>query len=374
MLSGPSPRRCRPSVHQAPRTLSLTLVLCLSVGVGPCWSGPALAAMAETSPTRIKVQGYLDVAAGLNKAGDFEGALDELRRAQTIEDLAVIRYNIARCYEQLNRYADAAQAYRSYLEASDSWDGAPDRLKKAKEAVVRFSALGEGELEISCSVPGARIVIPGLTSEPVRCPLVRPQVRPGSYEIRVTAPERLAFTTTVEVIAGARTVVAAENPAAAIQEAPKEREPTPQPEPMPASFVAQHPTTGQPGGSSLNPPPVAQPEPGPTRVWKPAGVALLGAGIALAAGGAGCHVASQLRADEANRLVLEGTDYDAYASAKSSANELLVGAGVLYGVGGAAALIGLLLLVVPEGNAASTPPISLEPIPGGAMVSLTGQF
>ncbi|MBI5543122.1 MAG: hypothetical protein HY901_04490 [Deltaproteobacteria bacterium] len=90
----------------------------------------------DDATLRIKVQGYLDIAAELFVAKDYSGALTELKRAQAIQDLAVVRFNIARCHEELEQAEAAIAAYRAYLAVADSTDGADVRQERARKAVA----------------------------------------------------------------------------------------------------------------------------------------------------------------------------------------------------------------------------------------------
>jgi hypothetical protein len=186
-------------------SLAATLVLAL------CALAPAPASAADDPVTRKKVQSYLDLAADLFKSSDYEGALGELRRAEALSDLAVVRFNIARCLEELHKPADAVAAYKKYLSLNDATDGAPERTKRANDAIAKLTA-NPGGLEVPCP-KGATVVVVGLTDFASTCPYRAEHVTPGIYEVQVSAKGKATVVAKVEVESG-KTAVA--NLAAAV--------------------------------------------------------------------------------------------------------------------------------------------------------------
>lgn len=183
---------------------------------------PATSWAAEDALTRKKVQTYLDLAAELFKNGDYAGALQELQRAEQLSDLAVVRYNIARCYEELKRDAEAVTAFEKYLALNDTTPGAPDRMKRAEETVARLKAAVAnappptnvpstlGTLEIACPTAGSSVMIIGLMQTPVACPWRSDTVPAGSYDVQTMAPGQPPLLTRAEVAAGRTTAVIAQ--------------------------------------------------------------------------------------------------------------------------------------------------------------------
>ena len=175
-------------------SLAATLVLAL------CALAPERASAADDPVTRKKVQSYLDLAADLFKAGDYEGALGELRRAESLSDLAVVRFNIARCLEELHKPADAAAAYRKYLSLNDPTDGALERTRRANDAIAKLTG-NPGGLEVPCP-KGATVVVVGLTDFATSCPYRAEHVTPGTYEVQVSVKGRPVSITRVDVESG----------------------------------------------------------------------------------------------------------------------------------------------------------------------------
>ncbi|HEY3450022.1 MAG TPA: tetratricopeptide repeat protein [Myxococcales bacterium] len=103
------------------------------------------------SAAHKKVQAQLNKAADLFAAKDFAGALAELRRAQDSEDLAVVRFNIARCLEELERPDEAVQAYQDYLTAPDVAAGSEVRRGYAHQTIALLSGENEQPAETPAS-------------------------------------------------------------------------------------------------------------------------------------------------------------------------------------------------------------------------------
>jgi hypothetical protein len=164
--------------------LAVTLVL--------CGLATARAAAPDKEMLHTKVQTYLSLAADLFAGRDYEGALVELQRAEALEPLASVRFNIARCYEELKRPAEAQAAFERYLATPDTSAGADDRQRRAREAVTRFDKLLFGSLEVTCE-PGALVEIPGLTERPAACPFKAPHVKPATYTVKATQKDCLPY-------------------------------------------------------------------------------------------------------------------------------------------------------------------------------------
>lgn len=113
----------------------------------PAESPPAEKPAPEPASEHGEVQDYLDRAAERFATKDFEGALTELRKAQALEDLAVVRFNVARCLEELERAEDAIAAYQAYLVAPDLAAGADVRQGYARQVVAFLSGRTEPEPE-----------------------------------------------------------------------------------------------------------------------------------------------------------------------------------------------------------------------------------
>src|SRR5689334_3874125 len=56
--------------------------------------------------------------------GNYESSAREMEAAYRLKPLPDLQYNLAQCYERLNRLSDAADAYTRYLDGKTD---APDR-------------------------------------------------------------------------------------------------------------------------------------------------------------------------------------------------------------------------------------------------------
>jgi len=145
--------------------------------------------------------------------------------------------------------------------------------------------------------------------------------------------------------------------------------PPPTPSPAAAPSRVELPTTVHPTTSSPR--------------WKrTAGWSLLGAGVALAAVGVGMNVWAIDAADATSRYanpvdgLTEAERERRYNSAESDMKTRGYSAYALYGIGGAAAVAGIVLVVLDATSPHDPPPVALLPtaMPGGAGLFLNRPF
>jgi hypothetical protein len=236
------------------------------------------ASRAAPSTEAAKAQAYVDLAGRLFDARDFAGALTELRRAEPLLSgdpaLAVVRFNIARCLEELGRPIEAAEAYETYLAQSDE----PRRQARARAALEKLERERLGVLSIRCEPDDAEVEVQGIGAR--TCP-VSLRVLAGAYELEVRRAGYATRRFRYEVVAGTRTEA---SPALAPMVAPT---------PAPVSPIVV------PAPASVAPVAVIEPEiaEAATRPWLP--IALMGAGGALIATGAVFHGIAVGSRDEA---------------------------------------------------------------------------
>lgn len=142
----------------------LTLFLSLSALCVPLATAQAAEpGMAGTDVERA--QTYVDLGTRLYKQKKFAEALQEFERAETIvtvaETRAVLRYNIARCHEELGRPVAAWFAFKRYLELPDS----PEAQSKALARISALEAAHVGRLRIRVEPAGAACVVAPLRPE-----------------------------------------------------------------------------------------------------------------------------------------------------------------------------------------------------------------
>lgn len=267
---------------------SLGPLLALAIGCS-LLAPPSPAVAAEDAVTRKKVQTYLDLAAELFKSADYEGALGELRRAEALSELAVVRYNIARCLEELTRDSEAVAAFEKYLSLNDANDGAVERARRAKDAIARLSARSFGSIEVSCPIEGSSVLVVGLMQIPEGCPWKGDKVKPGTYDVQTFSPGFPPYAARVTVKPGETVAVLGQGgdgkpppqpTASAAKPTPPPAQPQPQPQPSPTTAAQPAPQpTAQPQPKTVAQPvqpaaqpsdrPVAQPEPARTVTASP---------------------------------------------------------------------------------------------------------
>jgi len=164
--------------------------------------------VAFSSPVRAETvadaQARVNAASQRFGAGDYEGALTELRVAEAIaakvdrQALPGIRFNIARCLEELGRTEAAIEAYEAYNALPD----ASHRKRRAFQALERLRKQVYGTLTVVCDPQGSVIEIKGVTEGRPSCPWTNEAVQPGSYALTVNHPGYLESVRLVSVQAG----------------------------------------------------------------------------------------------------------------------------------------------------------------------------
>ncbi len=162
-----------------PRTLALCGALALS---GNAHAAPAPAKGAEAQ----RAQAYVDLGTSLFKKRLFEAALAEFERAEPLvpqaATRAIVRYNIARCLEELARPEEALAALDRYLALPDD----AEAQKTARDKRARLLELHFGKLRVDAR-PGAatcrltRRAPPPTAATPTACPMRETPVLAGEY-------------------------------------------------------------------------------------------------------------------------------------------------------------------------------------------------
>ena len=280
-------------------------------------TGPALADLKEA-------QVFVNDAAAKFRQADFAGALAALEQAEPLAvaandpSLAQIRFNIARCYEELGRNTEALAAWERYLKLPDQ----PHRKERALTAMAALRKRMFGTLAITCEPAGAALRIGD--AAPVPCPLQQDGFAPGSYPVEVSFDGYRTAQRVVEVVAG---------------------------ETATASFRLEP----LDGGAALVVPDI-EPAPAPFDPWP---WVTVGAGLVAAGGGAVFTFSAISSRDEADTLPPGGTrdtTVDDYETAEAVS-------WALYGVGAAAVVTGLIMMI--EGDDA---PAAIAPTANGAVI------
>src|SRR5712692_943919 len=81
-----------------------------------------VAAAEDLNTERARI--HVKAAVAYYDEGKYEDAAKEMRVAYELKPLADLQYNLAQCYERLNKLEEAADAYEKYLAGKAT---APDR-------------------------------------------------------------------------------------------------------------------------------------------------------------------------------------------------------------------------------------------------------
>ncbi|MBI5548466.1 MAG: PEGA domain-containing protein [Deltaproteobacteria bacterium] len=177
--------------------LSALAIALLGLTVSAEPSTPA----ADEAVTHTKVQAYLSLASDLFRSQDYEGALAELKRADELVELPVVRCNLARCCEERKRPEEAVAAFERYLAGPDTSSVAATQQKRARESLARLERTYFGSLEIACTPEGSpvQIRVARVAPSPVLCPASLRRVRAGTYAVTATLPGFKTFSTELAV-------------------------------------------------------------------------------------------------------------------------------------------------------------------------------
>lgn len=321
----------------------------------------------------------------LLKAGRVHEACEKFAASLVLDPALGTLLNLASCHEKEGRFASAWTEF-SEVAAKASQQGQKDRETYARSRMaVLESKLVRARISVAQPVPAQEIRLDGKVLPRAAWDVAMP-LDPGTYPVQASATGYQPWTGSLVVPAsgeGPRLEVPAlarepSDPSEMLVPAPPvSRIPTKPPagEPVPAVAVAPPPLIAPP-------PPIAAP--GPARpasspkssgIQRTVGWALLGAGVAVAAGGGISHGLSTSDWNRAVELAAEGKDREAFNRAVSDSDSKLVAAGVLYGVGGACALAGVITALTAP-SSAEPPAVSVGASAHGRGFSmvLTGRF
>ena len=155
----------------------------------------------------------------LAKAGDYAGACDRFEKSFAVDHAPGTELNIGDCHEHLGHLRAAWQAFSS---AADEFErsGEAARAKFARDrATTLASKLAEIEVTVADpTLAGLTISIAGRDVKPEAT--IHDHVEPGTITITAAAPGRPPFTTSSQVVAGARLAVAIPSALGAAVEVP----------------------------------------------------------------------------------------------------------------------------------------------------------
>ena len=116
------------------------------------------------------------------KAGDYEGAIEEFRAAFDIKASAAPLYNIAKSYENMGRWEEAADYFQQYLDLDPNASDRANVEALIKEMQRRIRDRFK-ELSISSDPPGAEIYIDDRTTGLQGQTNFRMKLEPGPHTL-----------------------------------------------------------------------------------------------------------------------------------------------------------------------------------------------
>ncbi|MEM7675097.1 MAG: PEGA domain-containing protein [Myxococcota bacterium] len=189
-------------------SLPQLVIKLMVLAVVALWPVLTVASAPESEPNKEaliqRAQTLVNEASRAFGAKDYGRALGALREAETLafraEDpsLPRIRFNVARCLEELQQWDEALAAYERYNELPD----ASHRKQRAWSAMQTLRGRVYATLSVVCSPPGSLVEIAGMTKGAVGCPWQNDQIRPGVYAVKVSHPGYESTVRTIEVRAG----------------------------------------------------------------------------------------------------------------------------------------------------------------------------
>lgn len=171
--------------------------------------------------------------------GDFENALESFTQAYRLAPHPAVRVNMANCYEQLGRYAEATFNYQRFLEESGA-NVSPEQRADVQTAIERLKQKF-GDVLVETRPADVSLSIDGVSAQ--RGLDGRIQLRAGSHLLRATKPGYANLERTIDVVGGSEQRVLLElesltpEPPVAVAESPAEEQtsewrPTGQSEPV----------------------------------------------------------------------------------------------------------------------------------------------
>jgi tetratricopeptide (TPR) repeat protein len=237
----------------ARRPAVVAMLVCLNLA-GPIAPSRAQPSAPPSAAAMKDAEMHFRRGVALYKDGDSAGALVEFRRAYELSPNYRLLYNIGQTYYQLQRYAEALKALRSYLGAGGT--RIPSARRTSVEADIHQLETHVANLEVKVNVDGAQVTV---DDEPAgTSPLAEPLLLSiGRRKISAMKQGLTPVVRFVDLVAGDRASVALELQPPAPAPAPTEAPPplatafSPEPSPPKPPPTAETPRAAP---ASPNPP------------------------------------------------------------------------------------------------------------------------
>jgi len=149
--------------------------------------------------------------------GDYENALESFTQAYRLAPHPAVRVNMANCYEQLGRFAEATFNYQRFLEESGA-DVSPEQRADVEAAIERLRQKF-GDLIIETDPPDVSLSVDGTSAQ--RGLDGRIQLRAGPHLLRATKPGYVNLERSVDVVGGTEQRVSLELRSLSVAVAPE---------------------------------------------------------------------------------------------------------------------------------------------------------
>ncbi|MBL9019274.1 MAG: PEGA domain-containing protein [Myxococcales bacterium] len=138
-----------------------------------CWS-LAAAVSPVRAEDRDSARIHFEAAQAAERRGDWQVVLDEYERAYTLAPHPTVLFNMAKAYEKLSRFREAAEALRRYLRDSPYADDRAEveaRIERARDrpsrvrvafppgATLFVDGVPQGEVPVELELPAGRHVM-----------------------------------------------------------------------------------------------------------------------------------------------------------------------------------------------------------------------
>jgi hypothetical protein len=330
--------------HVAAGLLAGAVALCAITVSGDANAiGPQITAQAGKTSYKMKQQAkaaYKKGKAAMGK-GDYATALTNFQQADKLHPGAAPKYQVAVCFDKLNKIPEAAGAYRNFIDSNPSAKYG-DRVVAAGQRIAELEKLMIVKVALTiapANVAGMVIMVDGEPAQGAEF-----ELKPGEHTIVVSAPNHTTVSETITAVAG-------------------------QPMSIPVTLVAE--AAVDPGAGAGEPEGEGEDDPG--FALKVAGFSLVGGGVVLGVltgvfGVKALGSQSDFEETPTNELADDAEDQALLAD-------------VFLGIGGAMAIGGAVLLYLgysaggqEEGVASAVPKLVPYAGPNGAGTMATWTF
>jgi hypothetical protein len=300
----------------------------------------------------------------LRKQGNDRAALDEMQRAYAIKHAPRAAAQLGFTEQALGLWPEAEEHVHEALGATgDAW---VHKYRTTIEGALATIRAHVGRIQVDGGQPGAEVTVNGraVGAMPLRDSV---PVNAGPVDVEMRASGYAPALKTVNVAAGELTRVSFTLQPAALAQQPPAFQPGAAPPPSVAPLAA----TGSASATLIE-----QRDPGRTK--RMTGIGLIAGGVVAIGGGVAASVVAKNKFDAIGADAAAGRPYD---EGNGNWKGYETGAGVLYVVGGAAIVGGVVLYVVSrprneERRPTAVSSVSLRPTitPGRAGASVSVRF